>query len=531
MIISWPEDTGATLIDNLFIDYYMAKANGEFVKIYLYLVRCADAGCDITVPSIADFFQQTEGDVRRALHYWELSGLIYLVPNKKGEVEEIQLLPPRRPETADQASAFGAPVQFGMPASSALLDAGVSVAPEAGAAVEYGSRVSVAPEAGAAVKYGSRASVTPEAGAAVEYGSRASVTPEAGNSGKAARAGSRASVTPEAGNSGKAARAGSRASAAPEAGNSGKAARAGSRASVAPEAGNSGKAAKAGSGLPAVPKADNTAEYEKETSAVPITSKAAKAARAGKETSSVPESAVPAEEAGSRQRDRQLQRAELSRLFYVAETYFQRKLSSSEMSMLDYFVSDLGMSPDLVEYLLEYCIGKGHTSVRYMEKVAQAWALKKITSVSEAKDEARSFGGDYTAIFRELGLTRQPAPAEMKLMDKWLSEYSYSLDIIKEACRRTILQASQPSLSYADGILSSWHSSGARNMDQIRKLDEEHAADARTRESASEKPKAGQSRGQKSRLGASGRFSGYSHEDTDWNSISRAIMDQQKQET
>ena len=499
MIISWPEDTGATLIDNLFIDYYMAKANGEFVKIYLYLVRCADAGCDITVPSIADFFQQTEGDVRRALHYWELSGLIYLVPNKKGEVEEIQLLPPRRPETADQASAFGAPVQFGMPASSALLDAGVSVAPEAGAAVEYGSR--------------------------------ASVTPEAGNSGKAARAGSRASVTPEAGNSGKAARAGSRASAAPEAGNSGKAARAGSRASVAPEAGNSGKAAKAGSGLPAVPKADNTAEYEKETSAVPITSKAAKAARAGKETSSVPESAVPAEEAGSRQRDRQLQRAELSRLFYVAETYFQRKLSSSEMSMLDYFVSDLGMSPDLVEYLLEYCIGKGHTSVRYMEKVAQAWALKKITSVSEAKDEARSFGGDYTAIFRELGLTRQPAPAEMKLMDKWLSEYSYSLDIIKEACRRTILQASQPSLSYADGILSSWHSSGARNMDQIRKLDEEHAADARTRESASEKPKAGQSRGQKSRLGASGRFSGYSHEDTDWNSISRAIMDQQKQET
>ena len=461
MIISWPEDTGATLIDNLFIDYYMAKANGEFVKIYLYLVRCADAGCDITVPSIADFFQQTEGDVRRALHYWELSGLIYLVPNKKGEVEEIQLLPPRRPETADQASAFGAPVQFGMPASSALLDAGVSVAPEAGAAVKYGSR--------------------------------ASVTPEAGNSGKAARAGS--------------------------------------RASVAPEAGNSGKAAKAGSGLPAVPKADNTAEYEKETSAVPITSKAAKAARAGKETSSVPESAVPAEEAGSRQRDRQLQRAELSRLFYVAETYFQRKLSSSEMSMLDYFVSDLGMSPDLVEYLLEYCIGKGHTSVRYMEKVAQAWALKKITSVSEAKDEARSFGGDYTAIFRELGLTRQPAPAEMKLMDKWLSEYSYSLDIIKEACRRTILQASQPSLSYADGILSSWHSSGARNMDQIRKLDEEHAADARTRESASEKPKAGQSRGQKSRLGASGRFSGYSHEDTDWNSISRAIMDQQKQET
>ena len=41
MIVTSPSDNGVTLIDNSFIDHYMADANGEFVKIYLYLVRCA----------------------------------------------------------------------------------------------------------------------------------------------------------------------------------------------------------------------------------------------------------------------------------------------------------------------------------------------------------------------------------------------------------------------------------------------------------------------------------------------------------
>ena len=31
--------SGVTIISNIFIDYYMPRANGEFVKIYLYLLR------------------------------------------------------------------------------------------------------------------------------------------------------------------------------------------------------------------------------------------------------------------------------------------------------------------------------------------------------------------------------------------------------------------------------------------------------------------------------------------------------------
>ena len=34
-------DMDVTLVRNVFLDEYMPEASGEFVKIYLYLLRCA----------------------------------------------------------------------------------------------------------------------------------------------------------------------------------------------------------------------------------------------------------------------------------------------------------------------------------------------------------------------------------------------------------------------------------------------------------------------------------------------------------
>lgn len=39
-------DRGYTSVSNDFIDHYMPSANGEFVKLYLYLLRCLSAGQD-----------------------------------------------------------------------------------------------------------------------------------------------------------------------------------------------------------------------------------------------------------------------------------------------------------------------------------------------------------------------------------------------------------------------------------------------------------------------------------------------------
>ena len=48
------------------------------------------------------------------------------------------------------------------------------------------------------------------------------------------------------------------------------------------------------------------------------------------------------------------------------------------------------------------------------------------------------------------------------------------MDIIKEACSRTIAQTAQPSFKYAEGILSKWKKENVRTPDDIHGLDEQH---------------------------------------------------------
>ena len=84
--------TGVTVISNQFLDLYMPQANGEFVKIYLYLLRMQNLAQPLSLTSIADRLNCTEGDVMRALKYWEKSGLLSLTSNASGEISDIYFL-------------------------------------------------------------------------------------------------------------------------------------------------------------------------------------------------------------------------------------------------------------------------------------------------------------------------------------------------------------------------------------------------------------------------------------------------------
>ena len=60
--------SGYTAVSDLFIDEYVPSANGDFVKVYLYLLRLLTRkNSSLSISSLADTFNQTENDVMRAL--------------------------------------------------------------------------------------------------------------------------------------------------------------------------------------------------------------------------------------------------------------------------------------------------------------------------------------------------------------------------------------------------------------------------------------------------------------------------------
>ena len=69
--------TNATVLDNEFIDHYMVRANGEYVKVYLLLLRHMNHSSGyLSVSELADLLECTEKDILRALRYWKSEGLL-----------------------------------------------------------------------------------------------------------------------------------------------------------------------------------------------------------------------------------------------------------------------------------------------------------------------------------------------------------------------------------------------------------------------------------------------------------------------
>ncbi|MBB2181399.1 DnaD domain protein [Lachnospiraceae bacterium MD1] len=82
-----------TIIPNIFIDQFMPSANGAYVKVYLYLLRCYSGNfTELSVSSIADRLENTEKDILRALNYWEKMNILRLTRNSQKEITSIHLM-------------------------------------------------------------------------------------------------------------------------------------------------------------------------------------------------------------------------------------------------------------------------------------------------------------------------------------------------------------------------------------------------------------------------------------------------------
>lgn len=85
------EKEAFTNISNNFIEYYMSDANGDFVKLYLYLAMLCSTGRQISVSDIADYLNCTEKDICRGIKYWIKMDALSLSYNDDNEVTGILL--------------------------------------------------------------------------------------------------------------------------------------------------------------------------------------------------------------------------------------------------------------------------------------------------------------------------------------------------------------------------------------------------------------------------------------------------------
>ena len=342
--------TSFTTVSDIFIDQYMPKANGEFVKVYLYLLRATGSGAGIaTISEIADHFSNTEADIIRAINYWASEGILQLQSGADGQIMGINLCS----LSVSGMQAAQSNIQSAVADNAAQNNLQNSVVNNAAQNILQNSVVNNAAQNISTADIRMQDSVVEKL--------KSQTTDKASSSQK-----------------------------------------------------------------------EYTLDEIKEFRKNP----------------------------------------DISELFFIIETYLKHTLSSTDTNMVLYWLDELHFSTDLVEYLVEYCITKGHSSLRYMNKVALGWADAGIKTVDQAKDDAAAHSQIYYSVMKALGITgRNLVDSEVSLINKWVGEYGFDIELVKAACSKTISAIQKPSFEYTDSILANWRKKDVHTLKDVEVLD------------------------------------------------------------
>lgn len=166
------------------------------------------------------------------------------------------------------------------------------------------------------------------------------------------------------------------------------------------------------------------------------------------------------------------QHAEVRELLFVCEKYIGKPLTMTDLQTLLYFYEELHFSTDLIEYLVEYSVSKSKRSLRYMEKIALSWHEKGIKTVEEAKLDSKPYAKECYLVLKAFGINNHdPLPSETRYVSHWMNELQMPVELILEACTRTMMQIHKPEFKYADKILSQWSEAGVKRPADLEALD------------------------------------------------------------
>lgn len=157
------------------------------------------------------------------------------------------------------------------------------------------------------------------------------------------------------------------------------------------------------------------------------------------------------------------------------EKLIGRPLSPREMTMYLGWQKDFAFPPELILILIQYCVSKGKTDSRYIEKIAVSWYDSKIRTIEDAQSFIKKHEDKWIKIRKILTYLGIKDAEVMKpqedMLDKWINIYKFPLEIIYKACDICFERINKADFKYIDGILNSWYKDGIKTLEDVAKKD------------------------------------------------------------
>ena len=157
------------------------------------------------------------------------------------------------------------------------------------------------------------------------------------------------------------------------------------------------------------------------------------------------------------------------------EKLISRPLSTKEMSTYLSWQKELNFSYELILLLIEYCVSKGKTDVRYIEKVSLGWHNSGIQNIEDAQSYIAKHEDKWIQFRKILDFLGMKNAEIMKpqqdMMEKWIYTYNFSIEMIKKAATICFNRLNHSDFKYMDGILSKWHADNIKTIKDIELKD------------------------------------------------------------
>ena len=174
------------------------------------------------------------------------------------------------------------------------------------------------------------------------------------------------------------------------------------------------------------------------------------------------------------------------------EKLLGRPLSPKEMTTYLGWQDEFNFSSELILILLEYCVSKGKSDYRYIEKVAIAWHNMNITTIDDAQNYIKKTEDKWVKIRHILNYLGIKNPELMKpqeeMLEKWIVDYAFPLEVIEKACNICFQRLNRADFKYIDGILSSWNKSNLKTISAIEEKEANYKNTQAKRNFTSPKP-------------------------------------------
>lgn len=170
-------------------------------------------------------------------------------------------------------------------------------------------------------------------------------------------------------------------------------------------------------------------------------------------------------------------------MFGSIDYHIRRQTTPVEKTEILQWITEYNMSPDIIELAFDYSADRQkRINVNYVKGVVRGWYDEKLFTLDDIIDKLQQSDERYVRknyVMNKLGLPfRTVSDTEIDTINNWYD--TFDEDIVDEALNRTSGIAN-PSINYADAIITRWEQLGVKEHSDIQKLDVRRRPTTKTR--------------------------------------------------